>query len=257
MSRLHLFEFEDLSWFPNFLRNYGTDFLQYVSNKMKIYQPIVPLLEEALTKSGQNRIIDLGSGGGGGLLWLSEQLQKNHPEVKIVLTDLYPNKKAFERTQKLATNFEYIATPVDARAVPTHLTGLRTKFLSLHHFKPREAQKILQNAVDSSSSIAIFEVQERSFASFIGMFISPITLWLTTPFIRPFTFDRILFTYFIPLVPLFVWWDGMVSVLRTYSVDEMNALVQKLENKDSFNWNIGRIKAKLGVNLYLIGTKKP
>ena len=257
MSRLHLFEFEDLGWFPHFLRNYGTDFLQYVSNKMKIYQPIVTLLEEALVKSEQNRIIDLGSGGGGGLLWISKQLKKNHPEIKILLTDLYPNKTAFERTQKQSSDFEYIETPIDARDVPEHLTGLRTQFLSLHHFRPEDAQKILQNAVDTGSSIAIFEAQERSIASFIGMFISPITLWITTPFIRPFKIGRILFTYIIPLVPLFVWWDGMVSVLRTYSVKEMNALVQNVINKDSFDWKIGRVKGEPGVNLYLIGTKKP
>lgn len=256
MPRLHLFEFEDLEWFPHFLRNYGTDFLQFVSNKMKIYQPIVPLLEEALTKSGHNRIVDLGSGGGGGLLWLSKQLKKSHPEVKILLTDLYPNKTAFERTQKLSPDFEFIETPVDARNVPSHLIGLRTQFLSLHHFKPEDAQKILQNAVDSGSPIAIFEAQERSLTSFIGMFISPITLWLTTPFIRPFQLGRIIFTYLIPLVPLFVWWDGMVSVLRTYSVKEMHALVQNIKNKDDFDWKIGRVKGNPGVNLYLIGTKK-
>ncbi|MEM7086757.1 MAG: hypothetical protein AAF489_11275 [Bacteroidota bacterium] len=256
MSRIHAFEFEDLGWFPHFLRNYGTDFLQYLSNKMKIYRPIVPLLEEALLKSGQDRIVDLGSGGGGGLFWINQQLKKSHPKVKIVLTDLYPNQTAFKRTKELSADFEYLETPVDARDVPDHLKGLRTQFLSLHHFRPEDAQKILQNAVDSGSSIAIFEAQERSIASFIGMFISPITLWVTTPFIRPFKIGRILFTYFIPIVPLFVWWDGMASVLRTYSVNEMNALVQNLENKDSFNWNVGRIKDKLGVNLYLIGTKK-
>ncbi len=35
MARIHLFEFENQAWFPSFLRNYGTDFLQFLSNKTK------------------------------------------------------------------------------------------------------------------------------------------------------------------------------------------------------------------------------
>lgn len=256
MSRIHLFEFEDQSWFPSTLRNYGTDFLQFLSNKTKMYQPIVSLLSEALKESGNQQLIDLGSGGGGGLLWLNEALQENNPQLKILLTDYYPNITAFEYTKKQSDNFDFVKTKVDARNVPKELKGLRTQFLSLHHFKSKDAQQILQNAVDSKSAIAIFEAQERSIPSVLAMFFSPITLLLTTPFIRPFKIGRLIFTYLIPIVPLFVWWDGMVSSLRTYSVKEMEELVKNVVNNESFNWKIGKVKSGPGVILYLIGTVK-
>ena len=133
---------------------------------------------------------------------------------------------------------------------------MRTQFLSLHHFNPTDAKKILQNAVDSKSAIAIFEAQERSFPSVLAMFFSPITVLLTTPFIRPFKLGRLIFTYLTPIVPMFVWWDGIVSSLRTYSIKEMNELVNSLENTNTFNWEIGRVKSGLSVVLYLIGTVK-
>lgn len=256
VSRLHLFEFEDLPWFPSFLRNYGTDFLQFLSNRAKIYKPIVPLLEAALNTSGHNQIVDLGSGGGGGLIWLNEQLKKTNPELKIILTDLYPNISAFKYTQGISKNFEYVETPVDARKVPKELKGLRTQFLSLHHFKPNDAKKILQNAVDTNSSIAIFEGQERSLWSILAMLFSPVSVLITTPFIRPFKIGRIFFTYVIPLVPLFTLWDGVVSALRTYSITEMHGLVDAVTNKNQFDWNIGKMKSGSGVVLYLIGTRK-
>ena len=41
MGRIHLFEFEDQSWFPEFLR---TDFLQFLSNKTKMYKPIISII---------------------------------------------------------------------------------------------------------------------------------------------------------------------------------------------------------------------
>lgn len=256
MARIHLFEFEDLNWFPKIIRNYMTDFLQFLSNKSKMYKPAIPLIQEALENSNTNQIIDLGSGGGGGLLWVNEELKKSNPNLKILLTDFYPNETAFEHTKSQANNFEYMSDSIDARNVPENFKGLRTQFLSLHHFRLNDAKNILQNAVDSQSSIAIFEGQERSFFSILAMVFSPISVLLTTPFIKPFKFGRLFFTYIIPLVPLFVMWDGIISSFRTYSVKEMNELVDSLENKDSFNWKIGRIKSGLGVIMYLIGTKK-
>ena len=141
MKRIHLFEFEDQKWFPSFLRNYGTDFLQFLSNATKMYKPIVSVIEKGLQKSKTNQIIDLGSGGGGGLIWLNSELKKSIPDLKITLTDFYPNIPAFKLTKEKAGNFQYIETSVDAREVPQELKGLRTQFLSLHHFKPNDAKK--------------------------------------------------------------------------------------------------------------------
>ena len=256
MGRIHLFEFEDLNWFPAFLRNYGTDFLQFLSNKTKMYKPIIPIIKKGLEKSGTNQIIDLGSGGGGGLIWLNSELKKDIPNLKITLTDYYPNISAFKFTKKQADNFEFVEKSVDAQNVPTELSGLRTQFLSLHHFRPDDAQQILQNAISSNSSIAIFEAQERSVPSIVAMLFSPISVLLTTPFIRPFKLGRIVFTYLIPIVPLFVLWDGIVSSLRTYSVKEMNELIAKLDGKENYDWETNKVKSGPSVVLYLLGTKK-
>jgi len=256
MGRIHLFEFEDQKWFPAFLRNYGTDFLQFLSNKSKMYKPIIPVIEKGLNSASTNQILDLGSGGGGGLLWLNEELKNDNPSLKIVLTDYYPNIAAFEYTRKQTANISYIKRPVDARKVPNDLKGLRTQFLSLHHFKPYDASKILQNAVDTTSSIAIFEGQERSFISLFAMLFSPITVLVMTPFIRPFKIGRLFFTYIIPIVPLFVLWDGLVSSLRTYSIKEMHQLVENVKNHESYNWEINKVKSGPSVILYLLGTPK-
>lgn len=256
MRRIHLFEFEDLKWFPSFLRDYITDFLQFLSNRTKLYKPIIPIIKKGLEISNTNQIIDLGSGGGGGLIWLNNELRKEIPNIRITLTDYFPNISAFHFTKKKADNFEYIEYSIDARNVPQNLNGLRPQFLSLHHFNQDDAKKILQNAIDSKSSIAIFEAQERSFKSILPMLFSPISVLLTTPFIRPFELGRIIFTYLIPLIPIFVLWDGVISCLRTYSIEEMNKLVSDLRGTENYNWEIGKVKSGPGVILFLLGTKK-
>ncbi len=221
-----------------------------------MYKPIIPVIKKGLEKSGTKQIIDLGSGGGGGLIWLNSELKKDIPDLKIILTDYYPNISAFNFTKKKAGNIEFVEKPMDARKVPRELKGLRTLFLSFHHFKPTDAQQILQNLIDTHSAIAIFEAQERSLASIIAMLFSPLTVLLTTPFIRPFKMGRILFTYLIPIVPLFVLWDGVVSALRTYSLKEMNGMVDSLKGKDNYDWEINKVKSEPSVLLYLLGTKK-
>lgn len=255
MARIHLFEFEDQKWFPVFLRNYITDFLQFLSNTTAMYKPVTPLIEELLKSNNTNTIVDLASGGGGGLIWLNQDIKKTIPDLKIILTDYYPNIPAFQYTKKQADNFEYTTNRVDARNVPSELKGVRTQFLSFHHFEPKDAKKILQNAIDSKAPIAIFEAQERSLPSILAMIFSPFTVLLTAPFIRPFKIGRIIFTYIIPLVPLFVLWDGVISSLRTYSVDEMQDLVKDLQNTETYNWQINHVKSGAGVVLYLIGSE--
>lgn len=256
MGRIHAFEFEDQKWFPDFLRNYMTDFLQFLSNKTQMYKPLVPIFNRVLSDYQLKTIVDLGSGGGGGLLWLNSELKKSNPELNVILTDLYPNLTAFEYINQQTDNLNYYPKAVDARKVPEDLKGLRTQFLSLHHFKPADAQAILQNAVHQNQPIFIVEGQERSFASLLAMIFSPISALLTTPFIKPFRFGRIIFTYFIPLVPLFVLWDGVISSLRTYSVKEMKTLVDSLDQKEQFDWEINRVKSGPATILYLIGLPK-
>jgi hypothetical protein len=173
------------------------------------------------------------------------------------MTDLYPNLNAFEYTRKRGgDHFDYVSHPVDAVSIPKDLKGIRTQFLSLHHFKTDQVCAIFQNAIDTKCSIAIFEGQERSIPSVLAMLLSPLSVWLTTPFIRPFKIGRIIFTYLIPLVPIFVLWDGVVSAFRTYSVKEMEIMVESLNDKDTFEWQIGRLSSGPGVILYLTGRPK-
>lgn len=256
MKRIHLFEFEDQKWFPSFLRRSVTDFLQYLSNKYKVYQSVIPEISQALKQTNSTKIIDLGSGSGGGLLWLATELKKENDNLQIVLTDLYPNKNAFNNAAKLLPYFTYHNQPVNATNVPKTLQGFRTMFLSFHHFKPQHATQILQNAVDENQPIGIFEIQDRTLPSIIAMIFSPITVLLTTPFIKPFSVLRLIFTYIIPIIPHVVLWDGVVSSLRTYSVNEMQQLIKNVKNNETFDWQIKKKKAQMGFIIYTIGIPK-
>jgi len=256
MGRIDLFEFEDQSWFPQLFRNFGTDFLRFLANKTQMYKPIIPIIEKGIDAVEVNQIIDVASGSTGGLLGLNDSLLRLFPDLLVHVTDYYPNLPGFEYINDKAFNFDYVDGQIDARNIPKELWGFRTLFLAFHHFNPKDAVQVLQDAVDKDVPIGIFEAQERRFLSILGMLFSPITVLLTTPFIMPFSWKRYFFTYIIPIVPLFVLWDGVASCFRTYSVAEMKALVKQVKNQETYDWEIERIKSGPGVILYLLGRNK-
>lgn len=253
MKRIHLFELEDQSWFPNPVRKGITDFLQFAANLIDLYKNMIPVIVRLLDVSKEHRIVDLGSGGGGGIEKIYCHLKEEGREEEIKLTDKYPNLEAMHSLSQKFPHISYVDRPVDAREVPNELKGIRTMFVAFHHFRPEDAKKILRDAAEQKAPIGIFEATERSFFNFFIKIFDPIAVMLAVPFIRPFSWSRILFTYIIPLIPLSLMWDGMVSVLRTYSIREMNELTKEVKT-DGYRWETGRLKPKKGPSLlYLIG----
>jgi hypothetical protein len=72
-----------------------------------------------------------------------------------------------------------------------------------------------------------------------------------TPFVRPLTWKQIIFTYVIPIIPFFFAWDGAVSNARTYTLNDLDILIDGLETKD-YKWEKGTIAGK-AKKIYLLG----
>lgn len=257
MKRFHALEWEDLQWFPESWRDYGTDYLRFIATKFKIYEAILPLLKKGLNKSGHEHWVDLASGGGSGLVSLAKELKKDMPGMKITLTDFYPNIQSFEKLQaEFPELITYEKNPVDAAGVPLHLQGtFQTIFGAFHHFRPGKAKQILQNAVNTNSVIAIFEPVGRNFGSWFSMLFVPLNVLILTLFIRPVRWKVLPFIYLLPIVPLYILWDGIASILRTYSEAELKEMVNSLDKSDSYEWEIGKTPGKMPV-YYLLGYKK-
>ncbi len=257
MKRLHLCELEDQSWFPATIRDLATDYLHFMQTALKVDGALVPLVEQAIRDSGARQIIDLCSGGSGPVPLLVERLAARGVPVTATLTDLYPNVAAFEAiataTDRRVT---FVPDSIDARAVPATLPGLRTIFNGFHHLKPEDARAVLHAAAAARQPIAIFELSERSVGHILGVSLVPLIVWLTTPFMRPFRWTRLLWTYLIPLVPLTCLWDGVVSQLRAYTLSELHALT---EGSRPMRWDVGRVPVAQGRGrlTYLIGVPVP
>lgn len=258
MKRIHAFEWEDFRWFPASWRDYGTDYLQFIATRFDIYKAVLPIIERGLQASGKTEWLDCASGGGGGLTNLFKALVAKQPNVKLTLTDLYPNVKAFEQTKMLDPDrIHFESQSVDATDLPKHLKQkFRTLFGAFHHLNEPTAAKLLQQAVDDKAPIAIFEPLSRNVPAFVSMLFVPINVWLFTLFIRPVRWGVLPFIYLIPLVPLYIVWDGVVSILRMYSKPELEALIKGLKNSENFFWEIGQVGSGPMKVTYLYGEPK-
>ncbi len=254
MRRFHLFEIEDQSWCPATIRDLATDYLHFIQTALPLHRAVTPLIRETLGASGTTRIVDLCSGGSGPLPAVIAGLAESGIPATATLTDLFPNIPAFESAARASRGaIDYVRAPVDARAVPRELTGLRTLFNGFHHFKPEDARAILLDAADARQPIAIFEASRRTIKTILPVLLMPLFVWIFTPFMRPFLWRRLLFTYPLPFVPLICLWDGLVSQLRAYTAEELRALAAPAA--DRMYWRAGYTPLVAGPGLltYLVG----
>ena len=253
---MHLFEFHELWWFPSVWRDLVTDFLSFFFKAFRPYLCVAPVLAEALESSGSKCIVDLCSGAGQPVLSVLPALDRRGCSLEsITLTDKYPNLVAFRSAVDGGEGrVKCIETSVDATAVPDALDGFRTLFTSFHHLRPAEARAVLSDARRKGEGIGVFEFTERNLWIWgIPVLLIPLLVWACTPFMRPFSWRRLLWTYVLPVVPLVAMWDGLVSNLRTYSISELESLTSGLDDSQ-FRWRVERVRS-LGLSrvTYAVG----
>ena len=239
MLRVHLFEIHEQAWLPGSLRDAVTDLLQWILNLTKSYAAFEPRLRAALRCSRASQVVDLCSGAGGPWSWMQKRLAAQKTPVNVWLTDKYPND-ASSRTIQKRTNrgLRYYVSPVEATRVPSDLQGFRTLFSAFHHFPPEEARALVQQAVEHREGIAIFEVPRRSIMTVTGCFLCLLGAFLAVPLMRPFRWSRLFWTYLIPLAPLILCFDGLVSCLRAYSLTELSEIAQ-IHAAKGYQWQFG------------------
>lgn len=213
----HLFELEDLPGFPSVLRRQQVEFIGWLVDRFGIYAPVLPLLSGVLVRTGNAHITDLGSGSGGPIHYLACRPGLEH--VRILLTDRFPTPKPIA-----LQNVDWHPYPVDALEPNAPGDGLLTLFNAFHHFTPAQQERMVQ--IHATRGLLVFEVLQPTVLSFLKILTTTtIGQLLLAPFVRPFRWERLLFTYILPINLVTIPWDGLVSVLRS---DHPETLVECL-----------------------------
>jgi hypothetical protein len=254
--RLHLVEFTDLPRLPRVLRRWLGDYLRGIVTLTGIFEAAAPRIAELLRATGGDRVVDLCSGAGGPWPALARPVEAalGRP-VHVLLTDLHPDAGTWKwLAASSPAGVSGHPGPVPADDVPSDLPGVRTLFDGLHHLPPEAARAVLADAARHGVPLVSAEAVDRSAVGLLGVLFSPLLVWGVTPLLRPVSLPRLLLTYVIPLVPLLVLWDGIVSVLRCYRPEELRALTAGLD--EGYDWRIERVRRRGPASTLLVGTPR-
>ena len=262
MKRVHTLEFEDLAWFPAWLRDAMTRVLVVFSRVVGVPAGLAAVLSRVLREEEIDRVVDLGSGAGGVMPDVLDRVRREPglEDVKLLLTDLYPNRDTVEAVRAQGRpEIAYRSEPLSALDLEDAPAGLKTMVNCFHHMRPPQARAILESAQCHRQPLLVYEIAEPPMPFVLWCLSLPLNLafvaltaLLLTPFVRPLSFGQLFFTYVIPIIPLFYAWDGANSVPRVYSRADLDELLEPLR-RDDYAWETGQAEKGQGTGFYLLG----
>ncbi|KAL3462756.1 hypothetical protein BJX64DRAFT_258549 [Aspergillus heterothallicus] len=254
--RIQFHELGDQPWCPSWLHHHEQFSLTQLWNLLvplwsngSLATQACTVIQDHLRNLPQYTIVDICAGAGGPTP-IIEQTLNAHAEkqgreaVKFVLTDMFPPVDEWAKIAARQPNVSYVTESVDARAVK-RLSGTvsegkkecRIFNICFHHFDDEDARGILRSAVCEADAFVIFEITARDVPTclysplvfFWGFYVSLRWYWRSP--------IHLIFTYLIPIAPLALWVDGLISCLRTRTPNEIEGLLAE-SGADLTGWKV-------------------
>jgi hypothetical protein len=234
--RKTVFELGDMAWYPKSLRDGLRAFLNATHRVMQYHKVWAEVLADVLRTSGLRQVVVLGGGGGHLSVLIQRELRETHGlDISFVVTDLNPVRDGPKALGDVR-NFDYVAAPVNMTDVPGNFKGVRVVFNAFHHLNPAQARATLAGAYEAKTPICVFEYTMNSWVGVLSSAAYPFFNMLIAPFVRPFKWSHLLLTYAVPLYPLAIAFDGLMSNLSTYNRREFLEMTADLKNR--YSWTV-------------------
>lgn len=234
-DRLELYEFGDQKWLRGWLRQAYVDCLNFLLKSGKHYEKMYLHFARWIKGAGNHPVIDLASGGAGPIDTLLSSAKKSGTKLpQIILSDLFPNVEHYRMLQNRYGKeaIEYLSEPVSATNVPNKDLKLRLICSSFHHFSSNEARQIIRDTIENGSGIMILEPFQRNFRHLLMTTMTGPFMGMLAPFFsEKFKLKTFLVCTLIPIIPLMLYFDGIVSVLRTHTFEEIMEMFPENERE--------------------------
>lgn len=227
MRRYQLFEFCDQPWLTGIWREGLIDCLNNIHRFLQPYRHITPVLQDWARRNNVELLLDIGSGGGEQIATLLNQKgMLSNKKLKFVLSDLYPQVANYVHLKNHYGQgiIDYLGYSVPVTDIPKKFRYLSV-FSAFHHFPPHVAADILNEVAKNRDGICIIEFTERNWISLFSMIPAFLFNLLAPITASKFRLSKLLFGTFVPVIPLIVCFDGMISVLRSYKADELLSML--------------------------------
>jgi len=228
MRRKQVRQIINNNWLPAVLKTNIREFLDWFVLKVNATKPFVPVLNEALKTSDKKRIINVDFGLGAGIKSVASLLDKDLEIESISIKDFN-----------------------------TEQQGLYTFINCFHQLNKEQAQDVLEQIAISKNPVVALEGNNDSLWQIIGMTVFvPLTVLLASPFVKPFHWSRLMFTYLIPILPLIIMIDGCLALLKLYNPEDLKELTSDII-VGNYKWQSGKNdNGRGGKVIYLTGCQK-
>jgi hypothetical protein len=229
-------EMADCDWFPQWMRLHQQEFLGFIAYHFKIYKPLVKILEPMLNHSNQPAWTDTCSGNGSAALSVERYIK---PSPSLLLTDKFPPSSI----QPLQSNIKYDTQSLDILQRLPNGNSVITLFNAFHHFNHDEKLALLQKVSTAKRPFLSVEILRPRIGSYLSVLgASTIGQWLFAPFIKPFRWSRLIFTYLIPLHILSILIDGWISVAKSEHKSGYLKFLSQVQNPKGYTFSVIHIK---------------
>lgn len=228
-KRFELWEFGDQPWFRGWWRETYLDCLNIGLRSGGQFRRLHRVFAAWAAQCPGASVLDLGSGGGGPIRTMLRTAERNGFALpRILLSDLFPSIEHYRELERRfgSERLSYVAEPVSALAVDRRDLRLRCICSTFHHFRPDQAAALVRDAVEHADGLFIAEPLQRDLRHVILVLLAGPLPYLLAPFTADrFGWRKLLLCTLLPIVPLLVMFDGLVSVLRTYAPEEIEAMI--------------------------------
>ena len=225
MKRKNLHQISDQAWFPKHLKQLVDEFLSWFVVQVNATKPFIPLFEKALSFSDKKVLVDIDFSTGAGMESCRHLLDPT-VQVETIAYDGFRVEKE----------------------------GVYVIINALHKLSPDQVIELLGKIAGSGKSVVAVEGNNDNWWQAIGMTLFvPLAVFLSAPFVKPFRWTRLLFTYLIPVLLLIIPLDGIIALFKLYSPKDLNELTDQLK-VPAYNWESGKKdNGRGGKIIYLMG----
>jgi hypothetical protein len=228
----HLFEWMDLEWLPDSLRNTMREILE--CGNARPFRPyycwVATELKRRIIDEGYQNLVELGAGTAPITRLLARD--PDLKDVRLIVCDLKPDVEGFSDLEtKYPGRVIPVYEPVDF-SQPRAWPPKTLLFLSgtFHHLPQATRNRVLRSLTDSADHTMMLEPLRKTILSLVFVFLSIfpallLPLWFIN---RPGRSRRFFWCWLCPIAPIFFWWDGIVSCLRMWTDSQWNEELQKV-----------------------------
>ena len=214
-------ELEDQAWFPDVFRRYQVEYIGSIVTWFKFYSPLVADIQKLTDENKTIVIQDLCSGSGIPAIYMHRQLKGNY---QTILSDKFP-VSSFTNSNEIS----YLKEEVDVLLLEPQPSVCYTMYNGFHHFSNTEQQLLVKKMIAKKNPFFIAEILTPGFFTMMKIILTTTLIQLlTAPFVKPFSFTRLFFTYIIPVNLFTVLYDGIISVIRSKTAKQYADLLGSL-----------------------------